>query len=164
AGWHPSPAASREIARLQPRPAARAAGCRKSAAKFPATSSTASAITGNEQLKAAQNSDPRHASGRAQLLRGPPPRRIPCRPSGARLRPIDSRHCPASRRPSREARMADGTRSVALEAEAAAAEAAREAKAEVVERAVTVESARTLPRAAKARRPGKRAGWAEFTV
>ena len=60
--------------------------------------------------------------------------------------------------------MADGTRSVALEAEAAAAEAAREAKAEVVERALTVGSAGTLRRAAKARRPGKRAGWAEFIV
>ena len=37
--------------------------------------------------------------------------------------------------------MADGTRSVALEAEAAAAEAAREAKAEVLERAGKVEGA-----------------------
>jgi hypothetical protein len=61
---------------------------------------------------------------------------------------------------------ADGTRSPALEAEAsaAAAEAAREAKAEVLGRAVTVESAGSLPRAEKARRRGKRAGWAEFTV
>jgi hypothetical protein len=60
--------------------------------------------------------------------------------------------------------MADGTRSVALEAEAAAAEAAREAKAEAFARALTVESAGTLPRAGKARRLGKRSGWAEFTV
>jgi hypothetical protein len=60
--------------------------------------------------------------------------------------------------------MADGTRSVALEAEAAAAEAAREAKAEVLERALTVESAGTLPRASKARNPGRRSGWAEFAV
>jgi len=60
--------------------------------------------------------------------------------------------------------MADGTRSVALEAESAAAEAAREAKAEVLERAATVESAGTLPRAAKARKRGRRADWAEFTV
>jgi hypothetical protein len=59
---------------------------------------------------------------------------------------------------------ADGTRSVALEAEAAAAEAAREAKAEVLERAVTAESAGKLPRAEKARRRGRRADWAEFTV
>jgi len=60
--------------------------------------------------------------------------------------------------------MADGTRSVALEAESAAAEAAREAKAEVLERAVKVESAASLPRAGRARRFGKRAAWAEFTV
>jgi hypothetical protein len=66
------------------------------------------------------------------------------------------------------ARMADGSRSVALEAEAAAAEAAREAKAEVLERSLTVESAASLPRAAKARKAAKwaakRADWAEFTV
>ncbi len=60
--------------------------------------------------------------------------------------------------------MADGTRSLALEAEAAAAEAAREAKAEVLERAVTVESAGALPRAEKARKRGRKADWAEFTV
>jgi hypothetical protein len=63
--------------------------------------------------------------------------------------------------------MADGSRSVAMEANAAAAEAAREAKAEVVERAgtVTVESATTLPRAGKAsKKRGKRADWAEFVV
>jgi hypothetical protein len=60
--------------------------------------------------------------------------------------------------------MADGTRSVALEAEAAAAEAAREAKAEVLERTVKVESAGTPPRAGKGRRFHRRSGWAEFTV
>jgi hypothetical protein len=61
--------------------------------------------------------------------------------------------------------MADGSRSVALEAQAAAAEAARVAKAEVLGRqAVTVESAVSLPRASKARRHGKRADWAEFVV
>jgi hypothetical protein len=62
--------------------------------------------------------------------------------------------------------MADGTRSAVLEAEAeaAAAEAAREAKAEALERAVAVDSAATLPRAEKARRRARRAGWAEFTV
>jgi hypothetical protein len=61
--------------------------------------------------------------------------------------------------------MADGTRSVALEAEAAAAEAAKEAKADVLQRAaVTVESAAKLPRAEKAHRKVKRADWAEFVV
>jgi hypothetical protein len=61
--------------------------------------------------------------------------------------------------------MADGTRSVALEAEAAAAEAAREAKADALAHAITVESAAALPAARKARRPGRRkAGWAQFTV
>jgi hypothetical protein len=61
--------------------------------------------------------------------------------------------------------MADGSRSVALEAEAAAAEAAKEAKAEVLQRSVTVESSASLPRASKAaRKKGKRADWAEFTV
>lgn len=61
--------------------------------------------------------------------------------------------------------MADGSRSVALEAQAAAAEAAREAKAEVLGRqAVTVESAVSLPRASKARRRVRRADWAEFVV
>jgi hypothetical protein len=63
--------------------------------------------------------------------------------------------------------MADGSRSVALEADAAAAEAAREAKAEVLQRSVTVESAASLPRASKARKTrngGKRADWAEFVV
>ena len=61
--------------------------------------------------------------------------------------------------------MADGSRSVALEAEAAASEAAREAKAEVLQRSVTVESSASLPRASKAtRKKVKRADWAEFTV
>ncbi|HEY1245930.1 MAG TPA: hypothetical protein VGF29_13980 [Hyphomicrobiaceae bacterium] len=59
--------------------------------------------------------------------------------------------------------MADGSRSVALEAEAAAAEAAREAKAEVLERAVKVESAASLP-PRKARTAGKEAAWAKFIV
>jgi hypothetical protein len=69
--------------------------------------------------------------------------------------------------------MADGSRSVALEAEAA--EAAREAKADVLERAMTVESAATLPAPVRrghrvaadsgsAPRSRKRAAWAEFTV
>ena len=64
--------------------------------------------------------------------------------------------------------MADGSRTVVLEAGAAAAEAAREAKAEVLERgAVTIESADTLPPPAparKARRLGRRAAWAQFAV
>jgi hypothetical protein len=61
--------------------------------------------------------------------------------------------------------MADGSRSVVLEAQAAAAEAAREAKAEVLGReGVTVESAVSLPRQTSARRRGRRADWAEFVV
>jgi hypothetical protein len=63
--------------------------------------------------------------------------------------------------------MADGSRSVALEADAAAAEAAREAKADVLERAATVESAATLPARngrKAASKSGKRAAWAQFTV
>jgi hypothetical protein len=60
--------------------------------------------------------------------------------------------------------MADGTRSVALEAEAAAAEAAREAKAEVLGRAGKVESGGRLPRVGKVGRFGRKSGWAEFTV
>jgi hypothetical protein len=60
--------------------------------------------------------------------------------------------------------MADGSRSVALEAEAAAAEAAREAKAEALERAVKVESAVTLAPPRTAGRPARRAAWAQFTV
>jgi hypothetical protein len=59
--------------------------------------------------------------------------------------------------------MPDGTRSVELEAEAAAAEAAREAKAEVLARAPAAESSVTLPRAAKPAKPGK-SQWAEFKV
>jgi hypothetical protein len=60
--------------------------------------------------------------------------------------------------------MADGSRSVVLEADAAAAEAAREAKGEVLERAVTIESAAVLAPERKSRRTGKRAEWAQFTV
>jgi hypothetical protein len=62
--------------------------------------------------------------------------------------------------------MADGTRTVELEADSAAAEAAREAKAEVLERAIRVESAATLPRTARPARPAKaaQAEWAEFIV
>jgi hypothetical protein len=61
--------------------------------------------------------------------------------------------------------MADGTRSIQLEAEAAAAEAAREAKADVLARTVTVENAATLPKTAKTVR-SKRAKteWSEFLV
>jgi hypothetical protein len=61
--------------------------------------------------------------------------------------------------------MADGSRTLEIEANAAAAEAAREAKAEVLTRAVTVESAESLPR--KAAKPSKsraKAEWSEFTV
>jgi hypothetical protein len=55
--------------------------------------------------------------------------------------------------------MADGSRSVVLEADAAAAEAAREAKAEVVQRSAS------LARPSKAtRKRAKRPDWAEFTV
>ena len=62
--------------------------------------------------------------------------------------------------------MADGSRSVVLEAEAAAAEAAREAKSEVLERTLQVESAASLPPAParKTRRSGRRAAWSEFIV
>jgi hypothetical protein len=72
---------------------------------------------------------------------------------------------PESRRSLLEeiARMADGSRSVALEAGAAAAEAAREAKAEALERATTIESAASLP-AGKPRTAGRRAQWSEFVV
>ena len=63
--------------------------------------------------------------------------------------------------------MADGSRTVEIEASTAAAEAAREAKAEVLQRAgVTVESAETLPRKERKgilRRRSK-AEWSEFTV
>jgi hypothetical protein len=63
--------------------------------------------------------------------------------------------------------MADGSRTLEIEASTAAAEAAREAKAEVLQRAgVTVESAETLPpkeRKGILRRRSK-AEWSEFTV
>ena len=61
--------------------------------------------------------------------------------------------------------MADGSRTLEIEANAAAAEAAREAKAEVLSRAVTVESAEALPRkTAKATKSRTKAEWTEFTV
>jgi hypothetical protein len=62
--------------------------------------------------------------------------------------------------------MADGSRTVELEADAAAAEAAREAKAEVLERASRTESAESPAKAAKAKvsKPNKKSQWAEFTV
>ena len=65
--------------------------------------------------------------------------------------------------------MADGSRTIEAEADAAAAEAAREAKAEVMERAAKVESAEKLPpvsKAAKAKaaRASKKSQWAEFVV
>jgi hypothetical protein len=61
--------------------------------------------------------------------------------------------------------MADGTRSIQLEAEAAAAEAAREAKADVLSRTVTVENAATLPKTAKTVRSRRtKAEWSEFVV
>jgi hypothetical protein len=63
--------------------------------------------------------------------------------------------------------MADGSRTLEIEAGTAAAEAAREAKAEVLQRVgVTVESAETLPRKERKgllRRRSK-AEWSEFTV
>jgi hypothetical protein len=64
--------------------------------------------------------------------------------------------------------MADGSRTIEAEADAAAAEAAREAKAEVLERA-KIESAETLPdkptkgRSSKAKAT-KKSQWAEFIV
>lgn len=65
----------------------------------------------------------------------------------------------------RDPHMADGTRSIRLEAEAAAAEAAREAKADVLARTVTVENAATLPKTAKAARSRRaKAEWSEFVV
>jgi hypothetical protein len=62
--------------------------------------------------------------------------------------------------------MADGSRSLVREAESAAAEAAREARADVLERAVAVESAATLPvrKGPSGSKRGKRAVWAQFTV
>ena len=65
--------------------------------------------------------------------------------------------------------MADGSRTAEIEADAAAAEAAREAKAEVLERAAKVESAETLPPTGrsgktKADKASKKSQWAEFVV
>jgi len=65
--------------------------------------------------------------------------------------------------------MADGSRTIETEADAAAAEAAREAKSEVLERAARVERAEMLPptsKAAKAKavRDSKKSQWAEFVV
>lgn len=60
--------------------------------------------------------------------------------------------------------MADGSRTLEIEANAAAAEAAREAKAEVLERAVTVKSSASLPRPAKSAKGRAKAQWSEFTV
>ena len=64
--------------------------------------------------------------------------------------------------------MADGSRTLEIEANAAAAEAAREAKADVLARALTVESAETLPRKpANTSKPAKsraKAEWSEFVV
>jgi hypothetical protein len=59
--------------------------------------------------------------------------------------------------------MADGSRSVVLEAEAAAADASVEAKAEA-QRTVTIESAMSLPRVRKALDLGRRRAWPKFTV
>ena len=64
--------------------------------------------------------------------------------------------------------MADGSRSSVLEmeADAAAAEAAREAKAEVLERSLTIKSAEKLPKAPATNPSGKTKSspWAEFLV
>ena len=65
--------------------------------------------------------------------------------------------------------MADGSRTAEIEADAAAAEAAREAKAEVLERAKKIESAETLPatkaaRSSKPTKASKKSQWAEFIV
>jgi len=65
--------------------------------------------------------------------------------------------------------MADGSRTAEIEADAAAAEAAREAKAEVLERAAKVESAEMLPATGKAGKTkadkaSKKSQWAEFVV
>jgi hypothetical protein len=61
--------------------------------------------------------------------------------------------------------MADGSRALVIEADAAAGEAAREAKAEVLERAaVTIESSASLPRTARRRRTRAKPEWSEFTV
>ncbi|HEX2335739.1 MAG TPA: hypothetical protein VHI72_04635 [Hyphomicrobiaceae bacterium] len=64
--------------------------------------------------------------------------------------------------------MADGSRSsvLAMEADAAAAEAAREAKAELLERSLTIKSAEKLPKAPATNPSGrtKSSPWAEFLV
>lgn len=65
--------------------------------------------------------------------------------------------------------MADGSRTAEIEADAAAAEAAREAKAEVLERVQKIESAAALPargRSAKSKadRASKKSQFAEFVV
>jgi hypothetical protein len=61
--------------------------------------------------------------------------------------------------------MADGSRTADIEANAAAADAAREARAEVLERTVTVSSAEKLARATTGKsKTGKKPAWAEFTV
>ena len=63
--------------------------------------------------------------------------------------------------------MADGSRTAEIEADAAAAEAAREAKADVLERAAKAESAEALPAAARSARtrPARaKSQWAEFIV
>ncbi len=60
--------------------------------------------------------------------------------------------------------MADGSRTLELEANAAAAEAAREAKADVLEHAIKIESATPLPRAVKPAKANRKGEWAEFTV
>ena len=65
--------------------------------------------------------------------------------------------------------MADGSRTAEIEADAAAAEAAREARAVVLERAAKVESAETLPLTGKsgktkADKASKKSQWAEFVV
>jgi hypothetical protein len=61
--------------------------------------------------------------------------------------------------------MADGSRTAEIEANAAAADAAREARAEVLQRGVTVSSAEKLAPAPVAKsRSGKKAAWTEFVV
>jgi hypothetical protein len=61
--------------------------------------------------------------------------------------------------------MADGSRTLEIEADAAAAEAAREAKAEVLARAApAAESAVKLPRTEKPARATGKSQWAEFKV
>src|SRR3990172_8680740 len=61
--------------------------------------------------------------------------------------------------------MAGGSRALVMEADAAAAEAAREAKAEVLERAaVTIASSASLPRSARSSRTRAKPEWSEFKV